>query len=104
MLLHSFPFDSRSGPAPASQTRSARRAARSSLRTAVAAAGRAGRMIRARTRATPAHDVTCLIDHLGLDQVDLAGYSVGSMIGLRVLQAASRRSEYIQAVYEEQQS
>jgi len=39
-----------------------------------------------------------------LDQVDLAGYSVGSMIGLRVLQAASRRSEYIQAVYEEQQS
>lgn len=47
-------------------------------------------MILARTRVTPARDVTCLIDHLGLDQVDLAGYSVGSMIGLRVLQADRR--------------
>ena len=39
-----------------------------------------------------ARDVTSLIDHLRLGQVDLAGYSVGSMIGLGVLQADPRGS------------
>lgn len=91
MLLHSFPFDSRMW-------------ASTGVTDAIIAAGRA--VITADRRgsgqsARPhdprayranacARDVTGLIDHLGLDQVDLAAYSVGSMIGLRAVQADSR--------------
>lgn len=55
LLLRSFPFDSRIWASIGVAGAITAAAARSSLRTAVAAAGRAGRMIRARTRVTPAH-------------------------------------------------
>ncbi len=37
-----------------------------------------------------AHDVSALIDHLGLDRVDLGAYSLGAAIALRVLQTDTR--------------
>ncbi len=91
VLLHSFPFDSRiwasTGVADAITA-----AGRSVIAADRRGSGRSGRPHDPRAYAgnACARDVSCLIDHLGLDQVDLAGYSVGSMIGLRVVQADRR--------------
>jgi pimeloyl-ACP methyl ester carboxylesterase len=91
LLLHSFPFDSRiwasTGVADAITA-----AGRSVIAADRRGSGQSGRPHdpRAYRDNACARDVTCLIDHLGLDQVDLAGYSVGSMIGLRVVQADPR--------------
>lgn len=91
MLLHSFPFDSRiwhSTGVVDAITAGGR---------SVVAADRRGSGQSARPHDPGAYagnacarDVTSLIDHLGLGQVDLAGYSVGSMIALRVIQADPR--------------
>jgi pimeloyl-ACP methyl ester carboxylesterase len=91
MLLHSFPFDSRvwhgTGAADAITG-----AGRSVIAADRRGSGRSARPHdpRAYQGNACARDVTSLIDHLRLDHVDLAGYSVGSMIGLRVLQADPR--------------
>jgi pimeloyl-ACP methyl ester carboxylesterase len=91
MLLHSFPFDSRvwhsTGVADAIIA-----AGRSVIAADRRGSGRSAQPHdpRAYQGNACARDVTSLIDHLRLDQVDLAGYSVGSMIGLRVLQADPR--------------
>src|SRR5688572_13211220 len=37
-----------------------------------------------------AKDVVCLLDHLGVEQVDVVAYSIGSQVGLRVAQADRR--------------
>jgi pimeloyl-ACP methyl ester carboxylesterase len=91
LLLHSFPFDSRvwhSTGVVAAITA----AGRSVIAADRRGGGRSARPHdpRAYQGNACARDVTSLIDHLGLAQVDLAGYSVGSMIGLRVLQADPR--------------
>jgi pimeloyl-ACP methyl ester carboxylesterase len=91
MLLHSFPFDSRvwysSGVVDAITA-----AGRSVIAVDRRGSGRSARPRdpRAYQGNACARDVSSLIDHLRLGQVDLAGYSVGSMIGLRVLQADPR--------------
>lgn len=91
MLLHSFPFDSRvwhgTGVVDAITA-----AGRSVITADRRGSGRSARPRdpRAYRGNACARDVTSLIDHLRLSQVDLAGYSVGSMIGLRVLQADPR--------------
>jgi len=91
LLLHSFPFDSRVwyGTGVVDAITAAGRS--------VIAADRRGSGSSARPRDPRAYsgnacarDVTSLIDHLELGQADLAGYSVGSMIGLRVVQADPR--------------
>jgi pimeloyl-ACP methyl ester carboxylesterase len=91
LLLHSFPFDARlwhgSGVADAITA-----AGRSVIAADRRGSGRSARPHdpRAYSGNACARDVSSLIDHLELAQVDLAGYSVGSMIGLRVLQADPR--------------
>jgi pimeloyl-ACP methyl ester carboxylesterase len=91
LLLHSFPFDSRVW-----QGTGVMDAITAGGRSAIAADRRgSGRSARphdphAYSGNACARDVTSLIDHLELGQVDLVGYSVGSMIGLRVLQADPR--------------
>jgi pimeloyl-ACP methyl ester carboxylesterase len=91
LLLHSFPFDSRvwhgTGVADAITA-----AGRSVIAADRRGSGRSARPHdpRAYSGNACARDVSSLIDHLELGQVDLAGYSVGSMIGLRVLQADPR--------------
>jgi pimeloyl-ACP methyl ester carboxylesterase len=91
VLLHSFPFDSRVWTG-------------TGVIEAIAEAGRTavmldrrggGRSDRPRDPAAYAgnacaRDASSLIDHLGADRVDLGAYSLGSMIGLRVLQADRR--------------
>ena len=91
MLLHSFPFDSRLW-ASAGVTDAIIAAGRSVITADRRGSGQSGRPHdpRAYQDNACARDVTGLIDHLGLDQVDLAAYSVGSMIGLRVVQADPR--------------
>ena len=75
MLLHSFPFDSRvwhgTGVADAITA-----AGRSVIATDRRGSGRSARPHDPRAYAgnACARDVTSLIDHLRLDQVDLAGY------------------------------
>jgi len=87
LLLHSFPFDSRVW-----QSTGVADAIIAAGRSVIAADRRgSGRSARphdpsAYAGNACARDVTSLIDHLRLAQVDLAGYSIGSMIGLRVLQ------------------
>ena len=91
MLLHSFPFDSRvwtgTGVLPA-----------------LVAAGRTAITLDRRGHGqsdkphdpaaygnnAAARDVSCLLDHLGLPSVDLFTYSLGSHVGLRVLQDEPR--------------
>jgi pimeloyl-ACP methyl ester carboxylesterase len=91
LLLHSFPFDSRvwhgTGVVDAITA-----AGRSVIAADLRGSGHSAwpRDPRAYRGNACARDVTSLIDHLRLGQVDLAGYSVGSMIGLRVLQAGPR--------------
>jgi pimeloyl-ACP methyl ester carboxylesterase len=91
LLLHSFPFDSRvwhgTGVVDAITA-----AGRSAIAADRRGSGRSDKPHdpRAYSGNACARDVTSLIDHLKLGQVDLAGYSVGSMIGLRVVQADPR--------------
>jgi pimeloyl-ACP methyl ester carboxylesterase len=91
MLLHSFPFDSRvwhsTGVVDAIIA-----GGRSVVVADRRGSGQSARPHDPRAYAgnACARDVTSLIDHLGLSQVDLAGYSVGSMIALRVVQADPR--------------
>jgi pimeloyl-ACP methyl ester carboxylesterase len=91
LLLHSFPFDSRvwhgTGVVDAIIA-----AGRSVIAADRRGSGRSARPHdpRAYSGNACARDVISLIDHLELGQVDLAGYSVGSMIGLRVVQADPR--------------
>jgi pimeloyl-ACP methyl ester carboxylesterase len=91
VLLHSFPFDSRvwtgTGVLPA-----------------LVAADRTGITLDRRGHGqsdkphdpaaygnnAAARDVSCLLDHLGLPSVDLFTYSLGSHVGLRVLQDEPR--------------
>jgi pimeloyl-ACP methyl ester carboxylesterase len=91
VLLHSYPFDSRVWTG-------------TGVIEAITAAGRSaiavdrrgsGRSARPHDPAAYgnnacARDVSSLIDQLGVDRVDLGAYSLGSMIGLRVLQADRR--------------
>jgi pimeloyl-ACP methyl ester carboxylesterase len=91
LLLHSFPFDSRvwtdAGVAPALVSAGRR----------VIALDRRGHGRSARPHEPAAYaddasarDVSCLLDHLGLESIDLLAYSLGSHIGLRVIQTEPR--------------
>jgi len=91
MLLHSFPFDSRvwHSTGVVDAISAAGRCVIAADRRGSGCSERPGDP-RAYAGNACARDVTSLIDHLRLGQVDLAGYSVGSMIGLRVVQADPR--------------
>jgi pimeloyl-ACP methyl ester carboxylesterase len=91
LLLHSFPFDSRVWHGT-DVVDAITAAGRSVIAADRRGSGRSERPHdpRAYSGNACARDVTSLIDHLKLGQADLAGYSVGSMIGLRVVQADPR--------------
>jgi pimeloyl-ACP methyl ester carboxylesterase len=91
VLLHSFPFDCRvwtdAGVVPALVAAGRR----------VIAPDRRGHGRSARPHEPAAYadnasarDVSCLLDHLDFESVDLLGYSLGSHIGLRVIQTEPR--------------
>jgi pimeloyl-ACP methyl ester carboxylesterase len=91
VLLHSFPFDSRIWTG-------------TGVLAALVAAGRTTVTLDRRGHGqsdkphdpaaygnnAAARDVSCLLDHLGLPSVDLFTYSLGSHVGLRVLQDEPR--------------
>jgi pimeloyl-ACP methyl ester carboxylesterase len=91
VLLHSYPFDSRvwdySAVVPGLVA-----AGRRVIRLDARGRGRSQRPRDPQRYAANAmaHDVSCLLDHLRLQQVDLAGYSLGSNIALGVLQREPR--------------
>lgn len=91
LLLHSYPFDARVW-------------SWTGVADAILATGRSvlapdrrgsGKSDRPHSPSAYAHnacarDVSFLLDHLGLNRVDLGAYSLGAAIGLRVLQADNR--------------
>jgi pimeloyl-ACP methyl ester carboxylesterase len=91
VLLHGFPFDSRIWHrTPVVEELIA--AGRSVVLMDRRGSGRSDRPHDPRLYADNAcaRDVSYLVDHLGLEHVDLACYSLGSWIGLRVLQSDHR--------------
>ena len=91
LLLHSFPFDSRvwtgTGVLPALVA-----AGRTTITLDCRGNGQSDKPHdpAAYGNNAAARDVSCLLDHLGLSSVDLFAYSLGSHVGLRVLQDEPR--------------
>lgn len=86
LLLHSFPFNSRiwtSTGVTATLAGAGRRVILADRR----GSGQSGRPHDPAAYAgnACARDVSCLLDHLGLESADLGSYSLGAMIALRVL-------------------